>query len=30
MRTGDIETSGRFSENTMDKLAHSKSGQVLA
>jgi heterodisulfide reductase subunit D len=30
MRTGDIDTSGRFAENTLDKLAHSKSGQVLA
>jgi len=29
-RTGDIETSGRFGESTMDKLAKSKSGQVLA
>jgi Fe-S oxidoreductase len=30
MRTGDIETSGRFAESTLDKLARSKSGQVLA
>ncbi len=30
MRTGDIETSGRFGENTMDKLARSKTGKVLA
>ena len=30
MRTGDIGTSGRFAENTLDKLARSKSGQVLA
>jgi len=30
MRTGDIDTSGRFGENTMDKLARSKSGKVLA
>jgi Fe-S oxidoreductase len=30
MRTGDIDTSGRFAENTLDKLARSKSGQVLA
>ncbi len=30
MRTGDIDTSGRFGENTMDKLAKSKTGQVLA
>jgi heterodisulfide reductase subunit D len=30
MRTGDIETSGRFAQNTMDKLARSKSGQVIS
>src|SRR4051812_22727357 len=30
MRTGDIDTSGRFGENTMDKLARSKTGKVLA
>jgi hypothetical protein len=30
MRTGDVETSGRFAQNTMDKLAHSKTGEVLA
>jgi Fe-S oxidoreductase len=30
MRTGDVETSGRFGENTLGKLAHSKSGLVLA
>jgi len=30
MRTGDVDTSGRFGQNTMDKLARSKSGQVLA
>jgi heterodisulfide reductase subunit D len=30
MRTGDVATSGRFSENTMDKLASSKSGQVVS
>jgi heterodisulfide reductase subunit D len=30
MRTGDIDTSGRFAENTLDKLARSKTGQVLA
>src|ERR1700704_6546322 len=30
MRTGDVDTSGRFGESTMDKLAKSKSGQVLA
>ena len=30
MRTGDIDGSGRFGQSTMDKLATSKSGQVLA
>jgi Fe-S oxidoreductase len=30
MRTGDIDTSGRVGENTLAKLAHSKSGLVLA
>jgi Fe-S oxidoreductase len=30
MRTGDLDTSGRFAQKTMDKLARSKSGQVLA
>jgi heterodisulfide reductase subunit D len=30
MRTGDIDTSGRFAESSMDKLARSKTGQVLA
>jgi heterodisulfide reductase subunit D len=30
MRTGDIATSGRLAESTMDKLAHSKSGQVVS
>ena len=30
LRPGDVDTSGRFGENTMDKLARSKSGQVLA
>jgi Fe-S oxidoreductase len=30
MRTGDIATSGRFSENTLDKLASSKFGQVVS
>lgn len=30
MRTGDIATSGRFSENTLDKLASSKSAQVVS
>jgi Fe-S oxidoreductase len=30
MRSGDVGTSGRFAEATMDKLAHSKSGQVVS
>ncbi len=30
MRTGDIETSGRLAESTMDKLGRSKSGQVIS
>jgi len=30
MRTGDVTTSGRFGENTIDKLAHSKSKQVVS
>ena len=30
MRSGDVETSGRMGENTMDKLAQSKTGQVLS
>jgi Fe-S oxidoreductase len=30
MRTGDIATSGRFAESTMDKLARTKSGQVIS
>jgi heterodisulfide reductase subunit D len=30
MRSGDVGTSGRFAENTMDKLARSKSGQVVS
>jgi heterodisulfide reductase subunit D len=30
MRTGDVDTSGRFAESTLDKLARSKSGVVLA
>ena len=30
MRTGDLDTSGRVPENTLDKLAKSKSGLVLA
>jgi heterodisulfide reductase subunit D len=30
MRTGDVATSGRFGENTIDKLAHSKSKQVVS
>jgi heterodisulfide reductase subunit D len=29
-RTGDLDTAGRFTANTMDKLARSKSGLVLA
>ena len=29
-RTGDIETAGRFAQSTMDKLAHSKTGQVVS
>jgi heterodisulfide reductase subunit D len=29
-RAGDTETSGRFAENTLEKLSQSKSGQVLA
>jgi heterodisulfide reductase subunit D len=29
-RTGDLDTAGRFGENTMDKLARSKTGKVLA
>ncbi len=30
MRTGDVATSGRMAESTMDKLARSKSGQVVS
>jgi heterodisulfide reductase subunit D len=30
MRTGDIETSGRLAESSMDKLARSKSGRVIS
>ena len=30
MRTGDIATSGRFAESTMDKLAASNSRQVIS
>jgi len=30
MRTGDVETSGRFGQSTMDKLARSKSGLVIS
>ena len=30
MRTGDVATSGRFAEATMDKLASSKTGRVLS
>jgi hypothetical protein len=30
MRTGDVATSGRFAESTMNKLARSKSGQVVS
>ena len=30
MRSGDLETSGRFGENTVAKLARSRSGKVLA
>ena len=30
MRTGDVAASGRLAENTLDKLAHSKTGQVLS
>jgi hypothetical protein len=30
MRTGDTETSGRIAQSTMDKLARSKSGQVIS
>ncbi len=30
MRSGDVAASGRLAENTLDKLAHSKTGQVLS
>src|SRR5207244_257962 len=30
LRTGDTETSSRFAGNTMDKLAQSRTGEVLA
>src|SRR5438270_2984261 len=30
LRSGDAETSGRFAANTMDKLARSKSGEVVS
>jgi heterodisulfide reductase subunit D len=30
MRSGDVATSGRVAESTLDKLAQSKSGQVLS
>jgi Fe-S oxidoreductase len=30
MRTGDIATSGRMAENTLDKLSQSKTGQVIS
>jgi len=30
MRTGDVATSGRFGENSIDKLAQSKSRQVVS
>jgi len=30
LRTGDTETSSRFSGNTIDKLSRSKTGEVLA
>jgi heterodisulfide reductase subunit D len=30
MRSGDVATSGRLAESTMDKLARSKSGQVIS
>jgi len=29
-RTGDLETSGNFAENTLNKLASAKNGQVLS
>src|SRR5208282_3227143 len=30
MRTGDVATSGRMAEGTLDKLSHSKTGQVIS
>jgi Fe-S oxidoreductase len=30
MRVGDIETSGRLAQSTMDKLARSRSGEVVS
>jgi heterodisulfide reductase subunit D len=30
LRAGDVEMSGRFGTNSIDKLSHSKSGQVLS
>src|SRR5947208_2895383 len=30
LRTGDVDTSSRFAGNTMEKLARSKSGEVLS
>jgi heterodisulfide reductase subunit D len=30
MRTGDMEMSGRLGANSIEKMSHSKSGQVLA
>jgi heterodisulfide reductase subunit D len=30
MRAGDVATSGRLAARTMDKLAHSRSGQVIS
>jgi heterodisulfide reductase subunit D len=30
MRTGDVEMSGRMGSSTMDRLSHTKSGQVIA
>ncbi|HEY2230710.1 MAG TPA: (Fe-S)-binding protein [Xanthobacteraceae bacterium] len=30
MRSGDVETSARLAQSTMDKLARSKSGQVIS
>src|SRR5207245_1665077 len=30
LRSGDVEMSGRMGSNTMEKLSHSKSGQVIS